>query len=66
MFQVKTGASDIKHLIVTNGRAMIKSKKQSLVLKKGETTIISEKDSINLENPGKEPLSIVQVLLFTH
>jgi mannose-6-phosphate isomerase class I len=61
MFQVKTGAADIKHLIVTNGRAMIKSKKQNLPLKKGETTILSEKDSVNIENPGKKFLSIIQV-----
>jgi len=61
VFQVKTGDTTVKHLIVTNGRAIIKSEKQSLVLKKGETYIISKHDSVILENPGREFLNIMQI-----
>ncbi len=61
IFQIKVDASTCKHLIVIKGRAKIKSAGQTMLLNKGESTVISEDDPAELENPGNEPLFIIQV-----
>ncbi|RZB30575.1 MAG: hypothetical protein SRB1_02855 [Desulfobacteraceae bacterium Eth-SRB1] len=61
IFQIKVDASMFKHLIVIKGQAKIKSERQSTLLTKGESTVISENDRAELENPGNEPLFIIQV-----
>ena len=60
-FQIKVDGSMFKHLIVIKGRAKIKSARQTLLLNKGESTVISKNDPAELENPGNEPLFIIQV-----
>ncbi len=60
-FQIKVDGSMFKHLIVIKGRAKIKSAKQTMLLNKGESIVISENDPAELENPGNEPLFIIQV-----
>ena len=61
IFQIKVDGSMFKHLIVIKGLAKIKSARQTLLLNKGESTVISKNDPAELENPGNEPLFIIQV-----
>jgi len=61
IFQIKVDASMFKHLIVIKGRAKIKSDRQTMLLNKGESTVISENNPAELENTGNEPLFIIQV-----
>jgi mannose-1-phosphate guanylyltransferase len=60
-FQIKVDESMFKHLIIIKGRAKIKSTRQTMLLNKGESTVISENDTAELENPGNEPLFIIQI-----
>ncbi len=60
-FQIKVDGSMFQHLIVIKGQAKIKSARQTMLLNKGESTVISENEQAELENPGNEPLFIIQV-----
>jgi mannose-6-phosphate isomerase-like protein (cupin superfamily) len=61
MFQIKADVSTEKHLIVIQGEARITSENRDLAIKTGEPIIIIGKDSVTVENPGQEPLSLIQV-----
>ncbi|MBU4343986.1 MAG: mannose-1-phosphate guanylyltransferase/mannose-6-phosphate isomerase [Proteobacteria bacterium] len=61
MLQVKVEASATKHLLITKGRAKIKSDKQTRFFEKGESILISDKDAVEVSNPGSRPLYIIQV-----
>ncbi|MCK4468116.1 MAG: hypothetical protein KAU60_07165, partial [Desulfobacterales bacterium] len=50
-----------KHLLIINGRAKIKSDKQTRFFEKGESILISDKEAVEVENPGTRPLYIIQV-----
>ena len=60
-FQVKVDASTTKHLLIINGRAKIKSDKQTRLFEKGESILISDKEAVEMENPGTRPLYIIQI-----
>jgi mannose-6-phosphate isomerase-like protein (cupin superfamily) len=51
----------LKHLSVVSGRARIQSGKEIHSLQKGESIIISKKDTATIENPAQEMLSIIEV-----
>ncbi|UCH23703.1 MAG: mannose-1-phosphate guanylyltransferase/mannose-6-phosphate isomerase [Deltaproteobacteria bacterium] len=51
----------IKHLSVISGDGRIESSAGKRILKKGETTIISEKGTVKIRNIGEDPLCIIAV-----
>jgi mannose-1-phosphate guanylyltransferase/mannose-6-phosphate isomerase len=51
----------IKHLSVISGDGRIESSAGKRILKKGETTIISEKGTVKIKNIGEDPLCIIAV-----
>lgn len=67
--QVKVEATILKRLIIIKGLAKITSGRQSRLFKKGESIVIVdrnteeffEKGFAELENPGNEPLCIIQI-----
>ncbi|MBW2568863.1 MAG: mannose-1-phosphate guanylyltransferase/mannose-6-phosphate isomerase [Deltaproteobacteria bacterium] len=61
IFQINVDGSMFKHLIIIKGRAKIKSAGQTILLNKGETTVLSGNNPAELENPGNKPLFIIQV-----
>ena len=61
MLQIKAESSTVKHLIVVKGEARMTPDNQDLAIKTGEPIIITEKDSVMVENPGPEPLALIQV-----
>ncbi len=60
-FQVKVDASTTKHLLIINGRAKIKSDKQTRFFEKGESILISDKEAVEVGNPETRPLYIIQI-----
>jgi len=65
ILEIKADAPAINHLLVIEGRASIKSNKQTGLLEKGESLIISDKDTVEVSNPEIRPLYIVQVQMTT-
>jgi len=61
--KIKTHSSTIKHLVVIRGSGKIISDNQSRLFNKGESMILSENQTITLENPEKEPLNIISITL---
>jgi len=55
--------SKAMHLIAIQGEAKITIDTHSKLLKNGESTVISGTDTIAFENPGNDPLELVQVEL---
>jgi mannose-1-phosphate guanylyltransferase/mannose-1-phosphate guanylyltransferase/mannose-6-phosphate isomerase len=61
--EIKVGASVIKHLVVIQGQAKTTTENQSGLINRGQSKMFNEKQDIKLENPGEEPLEIVNVEL---
>ncbi|MDO9565966.1 MAG: mannose-1-phosphate guanylyltransferase/mannose-6-phosphate isomerase [Candidatus Desulfaltia sp.] len=61
MLKIKVDASATKNLLIIKGRANIKSDKQTRLFEKGETILISDKDTVKVSNPESRPLYIIQV-----
>jgi mannose-6-phosphate isomerase-like protein (cupin superfamily) len=53
--------STAKRLVVINGDVRVATDNQSWFLKKGESTVVSEKHDVNIENIGDGPLYMVQM-----
>ncbi|MEA3428279.1 MAG: mannose-1-phosphate guanylyltransferase/mannose-6-phosphate isomerase [Thermodesulfobacteriota bacterium] len=60
-FQVKVDTLTAKHLLVVNGRAKIKTDKQTKFFEKGESILVTDKEAVEVSNPGSRPLYIIQV-----
>lgn len=56
--EIKGNDASVTHLSVIRGTAVTDNSNR---LSKGESTIISGKNSITIENPGKEPLYLIQI-----
>ena len=61
--KIKPHSSTIKHLVVIRGSGKMISDNQSRLFNKGESMILSESQTITLENPEKEPLNIISMTL---
>jgi mannose-6-phosphate isomerase-like protein (cupin superfamily) len=58
---VQGETSTAKHLIVIKGDGRVATDDQSWFLKQGESTVVSEKQDLNIENVGDGPLYMVQM-----
>lgn len=58
---IKIDTSTVEHLVVAKGLAKTTTDHQSRTLKKGECVVLSEKQSVLVENPEKDLLVIVKV-----
>jgi len=61
--KIKPHSSTIKHLVVIRGSGKMISDNQSRLFNKGESVILSESQTITLENPEKETLNIISMTL---
>ena len=61
--EIKTDASIVKHLIVVKGQAKTTIDNQSSLMDKGQAIMLSEKQAVMLQNPGKESLKIINLKL---
>ncbi|MBW2643553.1 MAG: mannose-1-phosphate guanylyltransferase/mannose-6-phosphate isomerase [Deltaproteobacteria bacterium] len=61
--KIKPHSSTIKHLVVIRGSGKMISDNQSRLFNKGESVILSESQTITLENHEKEPLNIISMTL---
>jgi len=61
----KSDALATKHLVIVKGEARIITDKSTRLLNKGESTILSEKEVVKLENPGIDSLCLIQVEYIT-
>jgi len=61
--KIKSHSSTIKHLVVIRGSGKMISDNQSRLFNKGESVILSESQTITLENHEKEPLNIISMTL---
>jgi mannose-1-phosphate guanylyltransferase/mannose-6-phosphate isomerase len=61
--EIKTDASIVKHLIVVKGQAKTTIDNQSSLMDKGQAIMLSEKQAVMLQNPGKESLIIINLKL---
>lgn len=61
IFKVKVDESATKHLLVVNGRAKIKSDKQTRFFEKGESILVSDKEAVEVSNPENRPLYIIKI-----
>jgi mannose-1-phosphate guanylyltransferase/mannose-6-phosphate isomerase len=59
--EIETDTSTVEHLVVAKGMAKTTTNHQSRTLKKGQSLMVSENQSILMENPGKDSLVIVKV-----
>ncbi len=58
---IKNDISTIKQLVVSKGSAKTTINNQSSFLNRGQSMLLSEKQIVTLENPGSEPLNIINV-----
>ncbi|MFC1812195.1 mannose-1-phosphate guanylyltransferase/mannose-6-phosphate isomerase [Thermodesulfobacteriota bacterium] len=65
LFEDRSEALAKKHLLIVKGEAKIITDKSTRLLSKGESAIFSEKEVVKLENPGIDPLCLIQVELDT-
>ena len=61
LFEDKSDTLEPKHLVIVKGEARIITKKSTRLLRKGESTTLSEKEFVKIENPGIDPLCLIQV-----
>jgi len=61
--KIKPHSSIIKHLVVIRGSGKMISDNQSRLFNKGESVILSESQTITLENHEKELLNIISMTL---
>ncbi len=65
LFEDRSDALQKKHLLIAKGEAKIITVKSTRLLSRGESIILSEKEVVKLENPGIDPLCLIQVELNT-
>jgi mannose-1-phosphate guanylyltransferase/mannose-6-phosphate isomerase len=51
----------IKHLSVISGAGRIESSSGKRRLKKGQTILVSVQETVKIENPGEEPLCVIEI-----
>lgn len=61
--KIKAHTSTTKHLVLIKGSGKKISDNQSRLFNKGESVMLSENQTITLENPEKEPLNIISMTL---
>jgi len=59
--QLKVDGSVLQHLIVIKGRAGIILDRQTEFLNEGDSKIISNNESVKIDNPGEEPIYIIKL-----
>jgi len=57
---IESNSFSQKHLIVIKGRINVSYRADSLILDRGDSMRVSENDAIHLENPGDEPVCLIQ------
>ena len=58
---IQGDTSTAKHLVVIKGDGRVATDNRSWFLKQGESTVVSEKHGVNIENIGDGPLYMVQM-----
>ncbi|MFC1489262.1 mannose-1-phosphate guanylyltransferase/mannose-6-phosphate isomerase [Thermodesulfobacteriota bacterium] len=65
LFEDRSDALAKKHLVIVKGEARIIAGKSTRLLSEGESTTLSEKEVVKLDNPGIDPLCLIQIELDT-